>query len=110
MGQQLHRSGKIQPFIAHHETNGIATGTATEAVIELPFRFHAEGRGLFVMEGAASLVIAAGFTQVDPLVHDGNNVQSLQQVINKGLWYQSAHREGFRESKQRTSGEQSRQC
>ena len=62
-GQLLDRFREALMLVFHQETHRIAGGATAKAVVELLVRRHGEGRGLFLMEGAAGAVIAAGFFQ-----------------------------------------------
>src|SRR5690606_37840515 len=69
LGQILDRLGEVQVVVVHHEAQGVATGAAAEAVVELLVRADREGRGLFLVERAAGAVVLAGLLQLDARAH-----------------------------------------
>ena len=85
-------------LIFEQEADGSAVRTTTKAVVELLARADGEGGGLFVVEGAAPLEVAAGLPEIhvttdegiDRRANDvgiacgGGQVPALDQPDNKG--------------------------
>ena len=91
-GQFLHGLGKAEVVVFHEKAQGRAVGAATETVIELLGRADGEGGGLFVMEGTAGLVFAAGAAQGHALVDDVNHIHPRKQAVDELWGYSSGHR------------------
>jgi len=70
----------------HDEADGVAAGTAAEAIIELTLGLHAKRRRFFLMEGAAGRIVLAGLFERDSLVHNLYDICSAEQVIDESLW------------------------
>jgi len=90
-GQLFHRLGEIEVPVFHEKADGRAVGAAAEAVVELFVRADGEGRRLFVMEGAAGLVVLAGLFQGHEFVNQGDDVRAGQQFVDKLLWDPAGH-------------------
>jgi hypothetical protein len=90
-GQDLYCLGKIHTIEFLNEADGIATGTTAKTVIELLLGLNTERRSLFVMEGAAGGVVLAGLFQAHPFVDYLDNIDPMQQVVDKTLRDESGH-------------------
>ena len=77
-GQVFHGGGKVQSVVLHDEANGIAAGTAAEAVVKLLVRVDRERGGFFLVEGAQPLVIAAGALQLHPGINDFYDIDPIE--------------------------------
>ena len=90
-GQVLNRLGEIQVVVVHEKAEGVATGAATEAVIELLVRADAERWGFLFMERAAGSVVLAGLFQLHARADHVDDVGAVQEVVNKALGNQPGH-------------------
>ena len=83
LGQPLQRLAKLQVFHLHDEGENVAAGGAgTEAVPRLPFLVDVEGRGAFLVEGAAGLEGTPRPLQCNVPRHHVHNVQTGLYVVN----------------------------
>ena len=64
---------------------------APKTVIELLVATYGEGGGLFVMKGAAGLVVLARFFQRYALIDQIDNIDPVQEVVNKAGGYSADH-------------------
>jgi hypothetical protein len=85
LGQLTHRVGVGLPRVLHQEPDGGSMRAAAEAVIELLGRRYGKGRGLLVMERAQAHEVGAALLQLHVLAHHIDNVDAVEQVLNKGL-------------------------
>ena len=67
----------------HHEAQGAAVGAAPEAVKEALGGADGERRGLFVVERAQSLVLAAGALQLDAFADDLGDVGAIEEIVDE---------------------------
>lgn len=67
--------------------------TAAKAMIKLFGGADGEAGGLFVVERAAGRIIGAGFFKRHAFVHDVNNVNAIEKLLNETFWYQNALRQ-----------------
>ncbi|MNZ64312.1 hypothetical protein D3C78_824800 [compost metagenome] len=90
-GQLLDGLGEVQVVVVHDEAQGVAAGTAAEAVVELLVGADREGRGLFLVERAAGGVVLAGFFQLDARTHHVDDVEAVDKVVDETLGNQPGH-------------------
>jgi hypothetical protein len=90
-GQLFHRFHEAQAVVVHEEAQRRTVRTAPEAVIELLFGTHREGRSFFVVEGAEALKIASRLFELDAAPDDFNDVAAGQQVVDEGLCNLASH-------------------
>ena len=69
-GKPLHGLGKREVLGFHHVADDVAVRSAAEAVIETLGVRDREGRGLFLMEGTQSDILAATALQADAGSYD----------------------------------------
>src|SRR5438874_4362083 len=67
--------------MGHQEADGVAVGTAAEAVVELLGRADGERRRLFVMERAEAEVVGAALLELDVARDDVDEVDAIEQVL-----------------------------
>src|SRR5690606_31538962 len=84
-GQFLDCIDKAQALVRHDEADGAAMRAAAEAVVELLGRADGERRGLFRMEGAAGAVVGAGLLERHVALDDVDDVDAIQQLLDKAV-------------------------
>ncbi len=70
----------------HQETDGRAVRAAAEAVIELLGRADGKRRAFLVMKRAQPHEIRAAFLQLDKTSHHVDDIDAVQQVLEKSMW------------------------
>src|SRR5690606_3279118 len=90
-GQCFNRLWKVDTVVIHDEADGVAAGTAAEAVEKLFVRADAERGGLFVVKWAARGVVAATFAQRYAAVDNLDDIDPFEQVIDEGLRNATGH-------------------
>jgi hypothetical protein len=90
-GERFDRCDEIQPIVFHQEGQRRACSAATEAVIELLLRVHAERRSLLVVKRTQCLKVATGLTQRYARVDHVDDVDTRQQIVDEGLWDPAGH-------------------
>ena len=90
-GQTIHRLREFQVFVFHHERQRIAARATAEAIVELFVGVDAERGAALLVEGAAGGVILARLFQFDTPVYHLDDIDAVQQVIQKSLGYPSGH-------------------
>ena len=89
--QSLHRLDEGLMFVLHEESDRRAVGAAAEAVVELLVLADGEGRGFFLVEGAARLMVLAGLLERHPLADQGDDIGPAEQIVDEGLGYPASH-------------------
>ncbi len=84
-GEVLDGIDEAEALVFHDEADRRAVRAAAEAVVELLGRADREGRRFFVVEGAAGGVVGAGFLERHVAVHQVDDVDPGQQILNKGI-------------------------
>ena len=79
--QKPHRLRKIQPFDFHDELNHTAAGLTAEAVIQLLFRIHGKGSGLFPMKRAQTPIAMSVLLQRDIAGYNLHNISPCPEFI-----------------------------
>src|SRR5690606_19181737 len=90
--QLFHRLGKAQSLVIHDKTQGVAAGAAAKAVIELLVGTDGKRGGLFFVEGAAGAIVLAGAFEFYAGVHQLDDIDAVEQVVDKALGDKSGHR------------------
>ena len=83
VGQRLDCGGEVEAVVLHQEAQGAAVGAASEAVKEALGGADGERRGLFVVERAQSLVLAAGALQLDAFADDLRDVGAIEEIVDE---------------------------
>jgi lipoprotein NlpI len=66
---------------------------AAKAMVKLFGGAHGKAWGFFVVEWTAGRIIGAGFFKRHAFVHDVNNVNAIEKLLNETFWYQNALRQ-----------------
>ena len=82
-GKIFHGIDETESLIFHDEADRRTVGAAAEAVVELLGRADREGRRFFVVEGAAGGVVGAGFLEGHVAIHQFDDVDPGQQILNE---------------------------
>ena len=90
--ENTHRTRKIGRFDFLHETHHVSRYAAAETMIELLRFVHGERRGLFVMKGTASPIVAPLSVQRDIAADNLHDIVFLFEFLHKaGVHPASAH-------------------
>src|SRR3569833_81521 len=76
---------KSHPVVLHQEPQYRSVCSAAEAVIELLFRTHPEGRGFLTVERAAGHVLPARLLQRYPQADNLDDVRARDQFVDEAL-------------------------
>ena len=90
-GQLLHRFRKAEVVVFHQEAHGVAGGAAAEAVVELLVRGDGEGGRLFLVEGAAGGIVAAGLLQRHAGIDQRHQIGAREQVLDEVFGNAAGH-------------------
>src|SRR5450631_3419812 len=82
---------KLHLFVLHEKTDDGAMRTAAEAVKELLVGAYREGGGLFIVERAARLVLAAGLLERYACADDLDDIRTCDEFVEKRFWNSSGH-------------------
>jgi hypothetical protein len=63
--------------------------SAAKAMIKLLGRADGKARGFFIMERAAGRIIGAGFFKRHTSIHHIDNINAVQEFLNKAFWDQN---------------------
>ena len=88
--------GKFETLIAHEKTDGVAGNAAAEALEELFGGADREGRRLFLVEGAARLIVLSGLLERHITSHDVDDVGAVKELRDETLGDHTCQRNGNR--------------